>query len=173
MHEYLLHDYWKENTSSDIFYFSVSVTKLEFQAIGFLACHFFIIFIQKMNSNAHFDSVFTNFGQFIKKKANAVRFFHNKNKNMYKFYAFTIKTDLRYMSENREFILIKQSKTVSEYPLCHLFLIKPLHLLDTIKVYRFFIVKIRIRKNCVFTINSAFGNMSESCQFRFENSLKQ
>ena len=38
----------EKNTSNDIFHFSVSVVELQFQPIDFLACHFFINYIQKL-----------------------------------------------------------------------------------------------------------------------------
>ena len=47
VHEIWMHDYENEK-ASNIFHFSVSVIKLEFQPIGFLACHFFITFIRKL-----------------------------------------------------------------------------------------------------------------------------
>ena len=48
VHEIWMHDYRSENLSNDIFPFSVSVVELEFQLIGFLACHIFITFIRKL-----------------------------------------------------------------------------------------------------------------------------
>ena len=43
-----MHDYRNENTSNEIFPYSVSVIELEFQPIGFLGSHFFITFIRKL-----------------------------------------------------------------------------------------------------------------------------
>ena len=48
MHEISMLDYWSENTSNDIFQFSVSVIEHEFQLIGFLVRHFFVAFIRKL-----------------------------------------------------------------------------------------------------------------------------
>ena len=41
-------DYSNKNMLNNVFHFSVSITELEFQLIGFLAYHFFITFIQKL-----------------------------------------------------------------------------------------------------------------------------
>ena len=43
------YDYSSKNLSNDAFQFSVSVTELEFQPIGFIACHFFHQFYQKID----------------------------------------------------------------------------------------------------------------------------
>ena len=48
VHENWMHDYGSENTTNDVFYFSVSAIELEFQPIDFLACHFFITFIRRL-----------------------------------------------------------------------------------------------------------------------------
>ena len=72
MHENWMLDYWNENTSNDIFHFSVNVIELEFQPIGFLAI--FHYFYPKIYVNAHFNSVFSNNGWLNRKRANTDRF---------------------------------------------------------------------------------------------------
>ena len=48
VNEICRHCYLSKNMSNDAFYFSVIITELEFDVIGFLACHFFIFFIRKL-----------------------------------------------------------------------------------------------------------------------------
>ena len=48
VHEIWMHDYWSENTSNDIFHFSITVIELEFQRKGTFECKFFITFIRKL-----------------------------------------------------------------------------------------------------------------------------
>ena len=86
--------YWNKNASNDIFFFfffSVSVMEFESQPTGFLAHHFFIIFIQKLTQML----TLTLFSQIVgslttteKKmeiKDTRCSIFHYKSKNTYKF----------------------------------------------------------------------------------------
>ena len=96
LHEIWMHEYWNENASNDSFHFSVSVAEVESQRIGLSPL--FYHFYPKMDSDALFDSIFSNIRQFNRKNCKRCLIFHCKNKNFYKFYAFTIG-----LSENREF----------------------------------------------------------------------
>ena len=98
-----MHDYWNENTSNYIFNFPISFIEHEFQPIGFLAVPLLYLFYLEIQSNTRFNSIFSNIGWFSRKTIDAVLFSTIKNKSIYNFYAFAIKTDFRNMSEIREF----------------------------------------------------------------------
>ena len=74
VHEIWMHDYWNENTSNDIFPFSVSVIEIKFQPIGFLACHFFFTFIQKLTKMLILTLFCSILGYLIEKTINTVWF---------------------------------------------------------------------------------------------------
>ena len=59
-------------------------------------------FYPKIDSNAHFGSVFSTIRLFNRKTINTVRFYY-KNNNTYKFYALTIERDFRNRSDTCEF----------------------------------------------------------------------
>ena len=106
-------------------------------------------FYPKIDSSAHFESVFWNIGLFNRKTENTVRFFYYKNKNMYKCYVFTIKTDLRNMSENRVFRRKNRAKQTQKTHFAAIFSKNHCIYRQTKNTNRFFIVKIRIPANFV------------------------
>ena len=63
---------------------------------------FFSHFYPKMDVNVHFIFVFLNIGRFNRKTKNT-EIFHYKNKTVYNFYTFTVKTDFWNWSESRKF----------------------------------------------------------------------
>ena len=99
--EIWMHDYWNKNMPNDFFHFSVSGTKLEFQQIGFLMCHFFITFIQKLTQMLIL-TLFSLILGGLTKKDKRCSISRYKNKKIYELYAFTIKTDFRNVSRSRE-----------------------------------------------------------------------
>ena len=163
-----MNDYSNENTSIDVFHFSVSVTELSFNRQVFLACQFFIIFIRKLTQMLILTLFFRILGNLTEKRQTLF----NENKNINKIYAFTIKIDLR-MCQKVGSLVEKQSKTVSRLPICNLFLKKLLFLLKNDERLSI----LNCKKKCTFkfnviTIKSAFKNMPICREFRFENSLK-
>ena len=99
--------------------------------------------------------------------------FNYKNKNIYHFYPFTMKSDFRNMSESREFWRKNRAKQSQSPYWANFFFKKPLHLLKNKKHYSIFYSKNKCTyKFHVFTIKSSLRNMSKSSEFRFKNSLK-
>ena len=105
-----MHDYWNVNTSNDIFHFCVSVTEFEFQPIGFISCHFFTSFIQNLMQMLIFSLFSRTLGSLTENDKPCL-IFHPKNKNIYKFYEFTIKTDFRNMKKYITKVGILDGKT--------------------------------------------------------------
>ena len=132
VHENWMNVYWSENTSNDIFHFSVSVIELEFSADRFSRTPLFSHFYPKIDADAHFKSVFLNIGWYKKKPGKYSSIFHSKNKNIYNFNVFTIKTDVRNRSENKRFRR-KTEQNCLEVPTLPLFLQKTLYLLKSEK----------------------------------------
>ena len=96
--------------------------------------------------------------------------FHYKNKDMYKFYAFTFKTDFRSMSESREF---KRKNKVKHSKGAHFatFFSKSVAFIEKINDKRLSIFNCKNKctyKFYVFTIKSAFENMSVGSEFKSE-----
>ena len=85
-----------------IFFIFLSVIELEFQMTGFLTCHFFIPFIRKLTQML-IETLFSWILVGFTEKRQTLFDLSLKNANIYKFYAFAIKTDFRNMSGSREF----------------------------------------------------------------------
>ena len=129
VHKNWMHDYWNENTSNDIFHFSISFKELKFQPIGFLARHFFWKLTQML-----ILTLFFRISGGLTKTANTVWFFYYKNKNIYNFYAFTIKTDFWNKSGNRRLRRENKAKpSQSTHFATFFFSKKPLYLLKNEK----------------------------------------
>ena len=110
LHENWMRHYSCENTFNDIFYFSVSVIKLEFQPTGFLACHFFMTFSRKLTQMLILILFTWALGSLTEKQnktttttKKTMQFSTIKIRICIIFYAFTIKTDFRNISENGKF----------------------------------------------------------------------
>ena len=69
-----MRDYWDENTSLDIFNFSVSIYRTRISADKFSREPLFHHFYLKNDANAHDNFVFSNTGWFNRKTENTVRF---------------------------------------------------------------------------------------------------
>ena len=67
----------------------------------------------------------------------------------------------------------KQSKIVSKCPLCHLFFQKTIVFVKKEKKNTSRLKNKCTYKFCTFKIKNALVNISESSEFRFQNSLKQ
>ena len=100
--------------------------------------------------------------------------FYSKKKYTNKFHAFTMEIDSRNMSESKEFRWENDSKLAQDvHFFIFFFLEKPLSLEKNDKLYFIFYYKNRNTSQfLVFMIKNDFKNVSESGEFRFENSLK-
>ena len=69
-----LHDYWNENVSNEFFSFFCHYYRTRVAADRLSRMPLFHQFYPKIDSNAHFNSVFSNIGWFNRKAVNTVRF---------------------------------------------------------------------------------------------------
>ena len=136
---------------------------------------FFHNFYPKIASNAHFNSVLSNIGLFNRKTINAARFSIILIRISNKFYAVKIKTDFRNMCRTYGVQTGKTELNSLNVPtLPPFFFKKSLYLLKNEKRLSIFHCKNKYTyKFYVITIKTALGNMSESGEFKFENSLKK
>ena len=98
VHKAWMRNHWSENPSNYIYQFSESVIELEFQPIGFLGRHFFITFVRKLTQMLIL-TVFFRILAGLTEKWRKRSIFYYKNKNIYNFYALTIKIEFRNVSE--------------------------------------------------------------------------
>ena len=132
VHKIWMYDYWNENRPNDIFHFSVSVVELKFQQISFLSFHFYVPFIRKLTLVLILTLVFRILDDLTEKQCKMFHcaIFHYKNKNIYNFYTFTIKTGFRNKSWYRRFRWknrAKPSQSADFAPFFFFFFKKPLH----------------------------------------------
>ena len=138
--EFCKHDY---SMSNYVFHFSVSIIEIEFQSIGFLACHFFHHFYPEIDSNAHFDSDFSNTGRFNRKTINTVRFSIIKIRISINIMYLCLKI-IAEICKKVGSLDRKTKQNASLFPLCHCIygvLLKLLYLLKMINAYRIFSVR--------------------------------
>ena len=134
-----MHEYWNENTFNGFLHFFVIVVKLEFHQISFLAYQIFIPFTRNW-LKCLFWLYFLEYWGISQENEDHYRISHCKNKNVFNFYAFTVRIELRNMSETREFRQKNRAKPSRNAHFANFLFKNPLHLLKNKKTVTDFLL---------------------------------